>query len=109
MDTPTKLNQGSPDDAVSHADRDVEVGLTLDEARLLRAVAQLGLRAAGGEGSANGNTPQAQAAIAKLAAVIDDAETVVKIRAALEEAGFETRRLSDAQVFSLHRRLADIR
>jgi hypothetical protein len=89
------------------ADTTVEVAFTLEEARLLRAVAQLGMRTAGGDGG-NGGTPQTQHALDKLVAVIEGAERVTAIRSTLEQAGFETQRLSDADVAALASRLAGI-
>ncbi len=86
----------------------VEISLTLDEARVLRAVAQRGMLATGAEGMPNGQPKQATTAIGKLAAVLEEAETVALVRAELERAGFETRLLSDAQVSSLGRRMAEI-
>jgi len=93
--------------APATADMTVEVAFTLEEARLLRAVAQLGMRTAGGDGG-NGGTPQTQLALDKLAAVIEGAEKVSAIRSTLEQAGFETQRLSDGDVAALASRLAGI-
>lgn len=89
------------------ADVTIELTLTLEEARLMRAIAQLGMRAAGADGG-NGGTPQTQLALDKLVAEIEAAEKVSAIRATLEQAGFETQRLSDAEVSALAGRLAGI-
>lgn len=100
----------SPDGSVNGSvatpapDTSIELTLTLEEARLLRAVAQLGMRTAG---SSDG-TPQTQLALDKLVAEIDAAEKVSTIRSTLEQAGFETSRLSDAEVTALASRLAGI-
>ena len=93
--------------ATPAADASIDLTLTLEEARLLRAVAQVGMRAAGADGGSDG-TPQTQLALDKLIAVIEAAEKVSAIRAALEHAGFETRLLSDAEVSALASRLAGI-
>lgn len=93
--------------AAPAAEAPIELTLTLEEARLLRAVAQLGMRAAGADDS-NGGTPQTQHALDKLIAAVDAAEKVSAIRSTLEQAGFETARLSDADVAALAGRLAGI-
>lgn len=93
-----------PADAVESP---IQLTLSLEEARILRAVGQRGMLAAGD--SAPGGQPQhASSALAKLTAAIDDGETVVLVREELGNAGIDTRRLSDAQIASLGRRLADI-
>jgi len=89
-------------------DGSVDLSLTLEEARMLRRVAQRGLLAAGVDGGPDGQPQHASAAIEKLAAVLDEAETVAAVREELSQASFDTRRLSDAQVYALARRLADI-
>ena len=91
-----------------HADASVDISLTLEEARVLRSVAQRGLLAAGVDGGPDGQPQHASSAIEKLASVLEEAETVAAVRGELGQAGFDTRRLSDAQVYSLARRLAEI-
>ena len=98
---------GSVATPVPDATIDLTLTLTLEEARLLRAVAQVGMRAAGADGGSDG-TPQTQLALDKLVAVIEAAEKASTIRSTLEQAGFETARLSDAEVTALASRLAGI-
>jgi hypothetical protein len=105
MTNSVESQNGSP--TTLGADATIELTLTLEEARLLRAVAQLGMRAAGADGG-NGGTPQTQHALDKLVAEIEAAEKVSAIRATLEQAGIETHRLSDAEVSGLAGRLARI-
>jgi hypothetical protein len=93
---------------VADPDGSIDLSLTLEEARMLRSVAQRGLLAAGVDGGPDGQPQHASAAIEKLVAVLDEAETVAAVREELSQAGFDTRRLSDAQVYALARRLADI-
>jgi hypothetical protein len=85
----------------------IELTLTLEEARLLRAIGQLGMRAARADGG-SGGTPQAQLALDKLITAVDAAEKVSAIRSTLEQAGFETGRLSDDEVSELADRLAGL-
>jgi hypothetical protein len=86
----------------------IELSLTLDEARMLRSVGQRGLLAAGVDGGPDGQPQHASAALEKLGSLLDEAETVAAVREELGQAGFDTRRLSDAQVYALARRVSEI-
>lgn len=86
----------------------IRLSLTLEEARMLRTVAQRGLIAAGADGGPEGQPHDAAAAIGKLSGALEEGETIALVRTALEQSGFDTRRLSDAQVSGLGRRLAEI-
>jgi hypothetical protein len=86
---------------------EIALTLTLDEARVLRTIAQRGMLAAGNDGAPDGQPQQAKAAVDKLAAALDNAEVVEFVRDELQDAGLDTSRLSDAQVTSLARRLAE--
>jgi hypothetical protein len=101
---------GAPaeESASNGASSTIELSFSLEEARVLRSIAQRGMLAAGAEGAPNGQPQQANAAIKKLASALEEAEMAAAVRTELEKAGLETRRLSDAQVWSLGRRLAEI-
>jgi|SRR5947209_15982374 len=95
-------------EAATSQESAIELALTLDEARMLHSVAQRGLLAAGADGGPNGQPQHASSAIEKLSAELEQADTVAAVRDELGQAGFDTRRLSDAQVYGLAQRLADI-
>jgi hypothetical protein len=109
--TPTADANGkgaaTPPPAPSARSSEIALSFSLDEARVLRAVAQRGMLAAGSEGAPEGQPQQAKAALGKLVAALEAAEVAEYARRELEEAGLDTGRLSDAQVTSLARRLAD--
>jgi hypothetical protein len=109
MSTNTAPSTASPalNDEVSSGSN-IALSFTLDEARVLRTVAQRGMLATGAEGAPSGQPQQAKAALDKLGAAVEEAEVVRFVRDELEQAGFETSRLSNAQVSSLARRLADV-
>ena len=81
---------------------------TLEETRVLVDLAQRGILAAANQGGAPGGNPVAKAALATLSAALEDAETSAGVREQLEEMGFQTDHLTDAEVAALGRRIAEI-
>jgi hypothetical protein len=81
---------------------------TLEQTRVLVDLAQRGIIASANQGGAPGGNPAAKAALAMLSAKLEDAETSAGVREQLEEMGFQTDHLTDADVAALGRRIADI-
>jgi hypothetical protein len=77
--------------------------LTLPEAEAVRTW----LLKPAADGSAAIDDEQAKSAMVKLGAMLDFVSGVARVREELEQAGFETARLSDDQVAELGRRIAD--
>ncbi|MFL5911053.1 MAG: hypothetical protein ACJ768_10845 [Gaiellaceae bacterium] len=91
---------------------DTELTLTfefsVDQTRALVDLAQHGMLAAANQGGSPAANPVAKAALATLSSALEDAETSASVREELEQLGFQTDHLSDAEVAALGRRIADI-
>ena len=87
---------------------EIVLSFTVEEARVLRTIAQRGMLAAGNDGAPAGQPQQAKAALDKLVGALENNEVIEFVRDELQEAGLDTSRLSDAQVTSLARRLAEL-
>src|SRR4051794_36702635 len=81
---------------------------TLEQTRVLVDLAQQGIIVSANQGGAPGGNPVAKAALAMLSSALDDAETSAGVRDQLEQMGFQTEHLSDADVAALGRRIAEI-
>jgi hypothetical protein len=78
------------------------VGLSLDEARALKAW----LLKPSGDGTTAMDDAQVKGALVKLSGAIEQIETIASVRKELEEFGLDTRRLSDQQIVELGRRVS---
>ena len=81
---------------------------TLEQTRALVDLAQHGMLAAANQGGSPAANPVAKAALAMLSSGLEDAETSASVRDELEQLGFQTDHLTDAEVAALGRRIADI-
>jgi hypothetical protein len=81
---------------------------SLEETRVLVDLAQRGLIASASQGGTPGGNPLAKAALHRLSSALEDAETSASVREQLEQMGFQTDHLTDAEVADLGRRIAEI-
>ena len=94
--------------ANANVDSTLAFEFTLEQTRVLVDLAQRGMIASAQQGVAPGGNPVAKAALAMLTSKLEDAETSAGVREQLEEMGFQTDHLTDADVAALGRRIADI-
>ncbi len=95
-------------EATARAETEVELSLTLEEARVLSEVANRGMLSAADGGAPVGNPRHAKAALEKLDAGIEEADRVRSLRSELEQSGLATAHLGDMQVVALARRVAEM-
>jgi hypothetical protein len=98
----------APAPAAADAELTLTFEFTLDQTRALVDLAQNGMLAAAQQGGTPAANPVAKAALHTLSSALEDAETSASVREELEQLGFQTDHLSDAQVAALGRRIAEI-
>ena len=99
---------GKPTATKAPEEATLEFEFTIEQTRVLVDLAQRGMIASAQQGGTPGGNPVAKTALAMLSSRLEDAETSVGVREQLEEMGFQTEHLTDADVAALGRRIAEI-